>query len=150
MKAQRPATRRGARAPVLLTLVHPRFRFDGLLKFGHPLVGVGLVLQGDLANVAGGAVPAGVDPPGQGLGGGQDVVPGAGVDDGGRAVHLGQIYHAEAILSAGLGDDRHGGVHDDGAVARRYRDAGCTLITTAVDATAITRDTAAQFSLAQA
>ncbi len=43
------------------------------------------------------------------------------------------------------------GVHaTDGAVARRYRDAGCTLITTAVDATAITRDTAAQFSLARA
>ena len=42
------------------------------------------------------------------------------------------------------------GVHaTDGAVARRYRDAGCTLITTAVDATAITRDTAAQFSLAR-
>ena len=43
------------------------------------------------------------------------------------------------------------GVHaTDGAVARRYRDAGCTLITTAVDATAITRDTAAQFGLARA
>jgi len=42
------------------------------------------------------------------------------------------------------------GVHaTDGAVARRYRDVGCTLITTAVDATAITRDTAAQFSLAR-
>ena len=42
------------------------------------------------------------------------------------------------------------GVHaTDGATARRYRDAGCTLITTAVDATAITRDTAAQFSLAR-
>jgi hypothetical protein len=37
----------------------------------------------------------------------------------------------------------------DGAIARRYRDAGCTVITTAVDATAITRDTAAQFSLAR-
>src|ERR1700689_1177278 len=43
------------------------------------------------------------------------------------------------------------GVHaTDGAVARRYREAGCTLITTAVDATAIARDTAAQFSLARA
>ena len=43
------------------------------------------------------------------------------------------------------------GVHaTDGALAHRYRDAGCTLITTAVDATAITRDTAAQFSLARA
>ena len=43
------------------------------------------------------------------------------------------------------------GVHaTDGAIARRYREAGCTLITTAVDATAITRDTAAQFSLARA
>ena len=43
------------------------------------------------------------------------------------------------------------GVHAaDGGTARRYRDAGCTLITTAVDATAITRDTAAQLSLARA
>ena len=43
------------------------------------------------------------------------------------------------------------GVHaTDGATARRYRDAGCTLITTAVDATAITRDVTAQFGLARA
>jgi 4-hydroxy-2-oxoheptanedioate aldolase len=43
------------------------------------------------------------------------------------------------------------GVHaTDGTTARRYRDAGCTLITTAVDAVAITRDTAAQFGLARA
>ena len=43
------------------------------------------------------------------------------------------------------------GVHaTDGATARRYREAGCTLITTAVDAAAITRDTAAQFRLARA
>jgi 4-hydroxy-2-oxoheptanedioate aldolase len=43
------------------------------------------------------------------------------------------------------------GVHaTDGATARRYRDAGCTVITTAVDAVAITRDAAAQFSLARA
>ena len=43
------------------------------------------------------------------------------------------------------------GVHaTDGAVARRYREAGCTLITTAVDATAIARDTAAQLNLARA
>jgi 4-hydroxy-2-oxoheptanedioate aldolase len=42
------------------------------------------------------------------------------------------------------------GVHAaDGVIARRYRDAGCTLITTASDAAAITRDTAAQFSLAR-
>jgi 4-hydroxy-2-oxoheptanedioate aldolase len=42
------------------------------------------------------------------------------------------------------------GVHaSDGATARRYREAGCTLITTAVDATAITRDTAAQLGLAR-
>ena len=43
------------------------------------------------------------------------------------------------------------GVHAaDGAIARRYREAGCTLITTAVDAAAITRDAAAQFRLARA
>ena len=42
------------------------------------------------------------------------------------------------------------GVHaTDGATARRYRDAGCTLITTATDAAAITRDTAAQLSHAR-
>jgi 4-hydroxy-2-oxoheptanedioate aldolase len=43
------------------------------------------------------------------------------------------------------------GVHaTDGATARRYRDVGCTLITTADDAAAITRNTAAQLSLARA
>jgi 4-hydroxy-2-oxoheptanedioate aldolase len=43
------------------------------------------------------------------------------------------------------------GVHaTDGTVARRYREAGCTLITTAGDAAAITRDTAAQLNLARA
>ena len=43
------------------------------------------------------------------------------------------------------------GVHaTDGATARRYRDAGCTLITTADDAAAITRNAAAQLSLARA
>jgi 4-hydroxy-2-oxoheptanedioate aldolase len=43
------------------------------------------------------------------------------------------------------------GVHaTEGATARRYRDAGCTLITTAADAAAITRETAAQFTLARA
>ena len=42
------------------------------------------------------------------------------------------------------------GVHAaDGAVARRYRDADCTVITTAVDAGAIIRDTAAQFRRAR-
>ena len=42
------------------------------------------------------------------------------------------------------------GVHaSDGATARRYREAGCTLITTAVDAVAITRDTGAQLGLAR-
>ena len=43
------------------------------------------------------------------------------------------------------------GVHaTDGTTARRYRDAGCTLITTATDAVAITRDTAVQLSRARA
>jgi 2-keto-3-deoxy-L-rhamnonate aldolase RhmA len=37
----------------------------------------------------------------------------------------------------------------EGATARRYREAGCTLITTADDAAAITRNTTAQFSLAR-
>jgi hypothetical protein len=38
----------------------------------------------------------------------------------------------------------------DGAVARIYREAGCTLITTTTDASAITRDTAAQLTLGRA
>ncbi len=43
------------------------------------------------------------------------------------------------------------GVHAmDGATARRYREAGCTLITTVADGAAIARDTAAQFSVARA
>jgi 4-hydroxy-2-oxoheptanedioate aldolase len=43
------------------------------------------------------------------------------------------------------------GVHaTDGAVARRYREAGCTLITTAGDAAAITRDTAGQLGIVRA
>src|SRR5271166_1334520 len=43
------------------------------------------------------------------------------------------------------------GVHAmEGVTARRYREAGCTLITTVADANAIARDTAAQFQLARA
>jgi len=43
------------------------------------------------------------------------------------------------------------GVHaTDGVTARRYRDAGCTLITIADDSGAITRHTAAEFGLARA
>jgi 2-keto-3-deoxy-L-rhamnonate aldolase RhmA len=43
------------------------------------------------------------------------------------------------------------GVHaTDAVTARRYRDAGCTLITVTADAVAITRDTAAQLSGARA
>jgi 4-hydroxy-2-oxoheptanedioate aldolase len=43
------------------------------------------------------------------------------------------------------------GVHAmDGATARRYREAGCTLITAVADGVAIARDTAAQLSLARA
>ena len=43
------------------------------------------------------------------------------------------------------------GVHaSDGATVRRYREAGCTVLTTAVDAVAVTRDTAVQLSRARA
>jgi 4-hydroxy-2-oxoheptanedioate aldolase len=43
------------------------------------------------------------------------------------------------------------GVHAaDGVTARRYREAGCTLITTADDAGSITRHTTAQLGLARA
>ena len=42
------------------------------------------------------------------------------------------------------------GVHaTDGLVARHYRDAGCTLITTAADAAAITRGVAAELGTAR-
>ena len=40
------------------------------------------------------------------------------MDDGRRGIHLGQVHDGEAMFPAGLGDDRHGGVHHDGAVAR--------------------------------
>jgi 4-hydroxy-2-oxoheptanedioate aldolase len=43
------------------------------------------------------------------------------------------------------------GVHaTDAATARRYRDAGCTLVTVTADAVAITRDSAAQLGRARA
>ena len=43
------------------------------------------------------------------------------------------------------------GVHAmEGVTARRYREAGCTLITAVADSAAITRDTTAQLSLARA
>jgi len=43
------------------------------------------------------------------------------------------------------------GVHaSDGTTARRYREAGCTILTTAVDGVAITRDAAAQLNRARA
>jgi 4-hydroxy-2-oxoheptanedioate aldolase len=43
------------------------------------------------------------------------------------------------------------GVHaSEGATARRYREAGCTLITTTADGAAIARDTAAQLARARA
>ena len=62
---------------------------------------------------------------------------------------------AEPGAGAGLGGLlRRGkpvGVHaTDGVTARRYRGAGCTLITIADDAGAITRHTAAQLGLARA
>jgi 4-hydroxy-2-oxoheptanedioate aldolase len=57
----------------------------------------------------------------------------------------------QRIWAASAAAGKPVGVHaTEGAIARRYRDAGCTLVTTAADAAAITRDTAAQFSLARA
>jgi 4-hydroxy-2-oxoheptanedioate aldolase len=57
----------------------------------------------------------------------------------------------ERVWAAAAAAGKPVGVHaTEGVTARRYREAGCTLITTAIDATAITRDTAAQLSLAQA
>jgi 4-hydroxy-2-oxoheptanedioate aldolase len=55
------------------------------------------------------------------------------------------------IWTAGAAAGKPVGVHAaDGATARRYREAGCTLVTTTADAAAITRDTAAQLSRARA
>jgi len=57
----------------------------------------------------------------------------------------------ERIWAACAAAGKPVGVHAmDGATARRYREAGCTLITTVADAGAISRDTAAQLTLAQA
>jgi 4-hydroxy-2-oxoheptanedioate aldolase len=57
----------------------------------------------------------------------------------------------ERIWAACAAAGKPVGVHAmDGATARRYREAGSTMITTVADAGAIARDTAAQLSLAQA
>jgi 4-hydroxy-2-oxoheptanedioate aldolase len=57
----------------------------------------------------------------------------------------------ERIWAACAAAGKPVGVHAmDGGTARRYREAGCTLITTVADAGAIARDTAAQLSLALA
>ena len=57
----------------------------------------------------------------------------------------------ERIWAACAAAGKPVGVHAmEGATARRYREAGCTLITTVADAVAIARDTAAQLSLARA
>src|SRR5690349_3468467 len=87
---------------------------DWLLQFGHPLPGIGAPVQRDLAGVARGAVSVGVDPPRQCLAGRQHVVHRAVVDDGRRAVHLGQVHDGDAV--GRRGGHRHGGVHDDAAL----------------------------------
>ena len=61
------------------------------------------------------------------------------------------VIDLQSIWAACAAAGKPVGVHTtEGTVARRYREAGCTLITTAADAIAITRDTAAQFGLAGA
>ena len=56
----------------------------------------------------------------------------------------------ERIWAACAAAGKPVGVHaTDGPTARRYREAGCTLITTADDAGAITRHTSAQLGLAR-
>ena len=57
----------------------------------------------------------------------------------------------QSVWASGAAAGKPVGVHAaDGVTARRYREAGCTLITTAYDAGAIVRDTAAQFHRARA
>jgi 4-hydroxy-2-oxoheptanedioate aldolase len=57
----------------------------------------------------------------------------------------------QRIWAACAAAGKPAGVHAmDGATARRYRQAGCTLITATADAVAITRDTAAQVARARA
>ncbi|MGH3230880.1 MAG: hypothetical protein ACRDN1_22760 [Trebonia sp.] len=69
--------------------------------------------------------------------------------DIGRALDLG-CEGLRRVWAACAAAGKPAGVHAaDGVTARRYREAGCTLVTTAVDATAITRDTAAQLGLAR-
>jgi 2-keto-3-deoxy-L-rhamnonate aldolase RhmA len=71
--------------------------------------------------------------------------------DIGRALDLGceGVIVPNVDSSAQARQTRRGARHRRGR-RRRYREAGCTLITTSADAGAITRDTAAQFSAARA
>ena len=56
----------------------------------------------------------------------------------------------ERIRSASAAADKPVGIHaTDGATARRYHDEGCTLITLANDAIAISRVTAAELATAR-
>ena len=66
-------------------------------------------------------------------------------DDPVLAPALDQIW--AACAAAG----KPAGVHaTEAAIARRYREGGCTLLTTVADAVAITRDAAAQLRAARA
>jgi len=56
----------------------------------------------------------------------------------------------ERIRSACAAAGKPVGIHAaDGGTARRYRDEGCSLITVATDALAISRGTAAELAAAQ-
>jgi 2-keto-3-deoxy-L-rhamnonate aldolase RhmA len=67
------------------------------------------------------------------------------------AVRLAGATPIARVPAACAAAGKPAGVHaTEGTTARRYREAGCTLITAGGDATAITRDTAAQFGLARA
>jgi 4-hydroxy-2-oxoheptanedioate aldolase len=57
----------------------------------------------------------------------------------------------QRVWAAGAAAGKPVGVHaSNGSTARRYREAGCTLITAADDASAIARHTAAELTLARA
>jgi 4-hydroxy-2-oxoheptanedioate aldolase len=61
------------------------------------------------------------------------------------------IQALQRIWAACAATGKPVGVHAmDGPTARRYRDAGCTLITVTADASAIARDAAAQLTRARA
>ncbi len=93
-------------------------RRDRLLEFGDPqLRGVRGAGQVQLAGVADGAVAVGVDPAGQGLAGGDDLVHGPAVQEGGRGGDRREVHDRDVVAGVGFGRDRPRGMNTDHGVA---------------------------------